>query len=526
MSVLSPFSPILPSEFLPYRPRTSAPPRIPRVLAIAGSDPSGGAGIQADLKSIAANGGYGMAAITALTAQNTQGVRAVHVPPAGFLTAQLEAVSDDIGIDAVKIGMLGDAAVIDAVRSWLEKVRPGVVVLDPVMVATSGDRLLRESAETALHTLLPLADLITPNLAELAILLREPVAADWAEALAQGKRLAALAGTTVLVKGGHLNDGDGGGNNDADAGGCPDALVNTGGLLGRETVVVPGERIPTRNSHGTGCSLSSAMATVQARVGDWEAALREVKPWLQGALRESGSLDVGSGNGPVHHFHHLSPAPAEGGFAAALWDGAAADLRSIYGLAFIRGLAEGTLPEKDFAYYLAQDALYLNGYSRVLARASAIAPSEAEQLFWARGAQNCLDVESELHRTWLGTRPASRELGPVTKSYVDHLLAASVSGSYGVLVAAVLPCYWLYAEVGATLHGEFLAAGAPAEHPYAAWLRTYADEEFAAATRQAIAFTDAAARQAPDSERKAMALAFRQSSRYEVDFFDAPRLHA
>ena len=109
---------------------------------------------------------------------------------------------------------------------------------------------------------------------------------------------------------------------------------------------------------------------------------------------------------------------------------------------------------------------------------------------------------------------------------MDHLLAASVSGSYGVLVAAALPCFWLYAEVGATLHGEFLAAGAPPEHPYADWLRTYADEEFAAATRQAIAFTDAAARSASESERNAMALAFRQSARYEVDFFDAPRLHA
>ena len=232
----------------------------------------------------------------------------------------MDAISDDIGIDAVKIGMLGDAAVIDAVRSWLEKVRPAVVVLDPVMVATSGDRLLQESAEAALQALLPLADLITPNLAELAILLKEPVAADWAEALAQGKRLAALTGTTVLVKGGHLKGGhlqsgepgdgavhygDGAdAGNGADAG-CPDALVNTGGLLGRETVVVPGERIATRNSHGTGCSLSSAMATVQARVGDWEAALREVKPWLLGALREAAVLDVGSGNGPVHHFHHM-----------------------------------------------------------------------------------------------------------------------------------------------------------------------------------------------------------------------------
>ncbi|MET3811620.1 hydroxymethylpyrimidine/phosphomethylpyrimidine kinase [Arthrobacter sp. UYEF3] len=498
------------------------------MLAIAGSDPSGGAGIQADLKSIAANGGYGMAAISALTAQNTQGVRAVHVPPASFLTAQLDAISDDIVIDAVKIGMLGDAAVIDAVRAWLEKVRPAVVVLDPVMVSTSGDRLLPESAEAALHDLLPLADLITPNLAELAMLLGEPAAADWPAALAQGKRLAALTGTTVLVKGGHLPD------NRADDGtGCPDALVNTGGLLSQETVVVPGERIATRNSHGTGCSLSSALATVHAGAGGWEAALRQVKPWLLGALREAGRLDVGHGNGPVHHFHHLQHAaapaaapPAAGDFAAGLDGHAAAGLDAIYGLEFIRGLAAGTLPERDFAYYLGQDALYLNGYSRVLSRASALAPSEAEQLFWSRSAQQCLEVEAQLHRNWLAGRTVQAEPGPVTKAYVDHLHAASLAGGYGVLVAAALPCFWLYAEVGATLHREFLAAGAPAAHPYAEWLRTYADEAFAESTRQAIRYTDAAARRGSDGERSAMTAAFAQSARYEVEFFDAPRLHA
>ena len=549
-------SAVSPSVFLPSVP-AAARPRVPRVLAIAGSDPSGGAGIQADLKSIAAHGGYGMAAITALTAQNTRGVTAVHVPPADFLTAQLDAVSTDITIDAVKIGMLGDASVVDAVRRWLEEARPGIVVLDPVMVATSGDRLLAEAAESALHTLLPFADLITPNLAELALLLREPVAADWAEALAQGKRLAALSGTTVLVKGGHLGGSNGRGSaavgrvdSGDDDGGCPDALVNTVGLLGQETVVVPGRRVPTGNSHGTGCSLSSAMATVQARVGDWEAALREVKPWLEGALRSSDRLDVGTGNGPVHHFHHVQHltgrrgagdsrtmgegqdheyapvVPAEGEFVAALGAGAARDLEEIYGLGFIQGLADGTLPEKEFAYYLAQDALYLNGYSRVLARAAALAPSVAEQLFWARSAQQCLEVESELHRNWLSTRNVEVSLGPVTKSYVDHLLAASVSGSYGVLVAAALPCFWLYAEVGAALHERFLAAGAAEGHPYADWLRTYADEDFATATRQAIAITDRAARRASAAERDAMGLSFRQSARYEVDFFDAPRLHA
>ena len=501
------------------------------MLTIAGSDPSGGAGIQADLKSIAAHGGYGMAAITALTAQNTRGVSAVHVPPAPFLTAQLDAVSTDIGIDAVKIGMLGDAAVIYAVRTWLEKVRPAVVVLDPVMVATSGDRLLQDSAQAALRALLPYADLITPNLDELAILVDEPVAGNWAAALQQGKRLAAQTGATILVKGGHL-----------DGAGCPDALVNTGGLLAQDVVVVPGERVATRNTHGTGCSLSSAMATVQARStgqgapGDWAAALRVVKPWLEESLRTSADLDVGAGNGPVHHFHHVQQhtedhsktgrALAAGDFAAALRDAATPELDAIYRLDFITSLADGSLPENQFAYYLAQDAQYLNGYSRVLARAAAMAPTEAEQLFWAHSAQNCLEVESQLHRTWLSTRTSDAAPGPVTKSYVDHLMATTFSGNYGVVVAAVLPCFWLYAEVGETLHSQFLAAGAPEAHPYAVWLRTYADQDFAAATRQAIAYADAAGRAASGSDRKAMALAFRQSARYEVDFFDAPRLHA
>ncbi|WP_307490713.1 bifunctional hydroxymethylpyrimidine kinase/phosphomethylpyrimidine kinase [Pseudarthrobacter defluvii] len=496
---------------------TALPPGrdVPRVLSIAGSDPSGGAGIQADLKSIAAHGGYGMAAITALTAQNTRGVQAVHVPPAAFLAEQLDAVSDDISIDAVKIGMLGDESVIRTVRHWLEKVRPAVVVLDPVMVATSGDRLLKESAEAALRELLPLAHLITPNLPELAMLVGGDPAGTWPAALDQGRRLAEATGATVLVKGGHLAGAD-----------CPDALVNTAGLLSQEVVEVHGKRISTRNSHGTGCSLSSAMATLQARLGDWEASLLTVKPWLAGALENSEQLEVGQGNGPVHHFHHVRPAPAEGAFAARLWTEAQQDVADIYALDFIRGLASGDLAEKDFAYYLAQDALYLNGYSRVLARASALAPSEAEQLFWAGSSQQCLEVESELHRSWLSTRPAQGGLGPVTKAYVDHLTAASASGSYAVLAAAVLPCFWLYAEVGEKLHAQFLASGAPDGHAYAAWLRTYADEGFAEATRRAIAIVDAAGRKASDHEQAAMVTAFRQSCRLEVEFFDAPRLHA
>ncbi|SEM71066.1 bifunctional hydroxymethylpyrimidine kinase/phosphomethylpyrimidine kinase [Cryobacterium sp. TMT1-3] len=266
----------------------------PRILSIAGTDPTGGAGIQADLKSIAANGGYGMAVVTALVAQNTRGVRAVHTPPVHFLRQQLTAVSDDVTIDAVKIGMLANFAVITEVGSWLEECRPPLVVLDPVMVATSGDRLLDASAEQALRDLIPHADLVTPNVPELAVLLNEPAAIDWTEALEQGERLSARTGTTVLVKGGHFTGTA-----------CPDALVNTHGLLTHKVLEFTAPRIETRNSHGTGCSLSAAMATVQARRGNWAQSLAEVKDWLQDALAHADELEVGRGNGPIHHFHRL-----------------------------------------------------------------------------------------------------------------------------------------------------------------------------------------------------------------------------
>ena len=303
--------------------------------------------------------------------------------------------------------------------------------------------------------------------------------------------------------------------------------------------MVPGERIATRNSHGTGCSLSSAMATVQARVGDWEAALREVKPWLQGALRESGSLDVGSGNGPVHHFHHLHrPGPAQpagrgpgpGGrrVRPALWEGAAADLEAIYGLDVHpgpgRGHPAGTglrlLPcaGRPLPQRLLPGAGPGAGHRAHRGRAAVLGPSRAEVPRSRVGAAPDLAGHPPRRR---------RSLGPVTKSYVDHLLAASVSrqlrGAGGRGPALLLA---LRRGRGHAARGVPRPPERRREHPYAAWLRTYADEEFAAATRQAIAFTDAAARRASAGERTAMALAFRQSSRYEVDFFDAPRLHA
>jgi hydroxymethylpyrimidine/phosphomethylpyrimidine kinase len=266
---------------------------IPNILSVAGSDPSGGAGIQADLKAISANGGYAMAAITALTAQNTQGVSAVHMIPPDVVAAQIAALRADIRIDAVKIGMLGTAPVVAAVSGALAGL--GVpVVLDPVMVTKSGDRLLSAEAVAALRDLLPLATVLTPNLPEAADLLGAPEAATRAEMEAQARALLALGPTTVLLKGGHLPGPD-----------CPDLLAVPGALTW-----MPGRRQDTTKTHGTGCTLSSALATLLGRGLPVAEAAARAKDYVAHAIAAAGALTVGRGHGPVHHFHAFPEGPA------------------------------------------------------------------------------------------------------------------------------------------------------------------------------------------------------------------------
>lgn len=262
-----------------------------RVLTIAGSDSGGGAGIQADLKTIAAHGCYGASVITALTAQNTLGVTAIHAVPVDFVAAQLDAVLGDIGADAVKIGMLFSPELIRVVARGLVRHGVGTIVLDPVMVAQSGDKLLQDEAIEALKTeLIPLATLITPNLPEASVLLGRDIATQDAARRATAD-LAAMGCKNVLVKGGHLESGD-----------SDDTL-----FLGAEnrTVTFSGERIPTRNNHGTGCTLSSAIASNLARGEDVEEAVRHAKEYISAAIRAGAGYVIGRGHGPVHHFHRF-----------------------------------------------------------------------------------------------------------------------------------------------------------------------------------------------------------------------------
>ncbi|MFD0859333.1 bifunctional hydroxymethylpyrimidine kinase/phosphomethylpyrimidine kinase [Roseovarius aquimarinus] len=262
---------------------------IPNILSIAGSDPSGGAGIQADIKAISANGGYAMAVITALTAQNTRGVAAVQLVAPDMVAAQIAAIRSDIRIDAVKIGMLGDAAITEAVAEALAGL-DAPIVLDPVMVAKGGDRLLAAEAVTALREImLTIAALVTPNLPEAADLLGVAEARDRTGMLDQAKALRALGARAVLVKGGHLGGAT-----------TPDVLLHDGGADWLD-----GARIDTADTHGTGCTLSSAIAAHLGAGRAMPEAVASAKAFITGAIMGAERLDVGQGHGPTHHFHAL-----------------------------------------------------------------------------------------------------------------------------------------------------------------------------------------------------------------------------
>lgn len=257
-------------------------------LTIAGSDSGGGAGIQADLKTFSALGVYGASAITALTAQNTLGVQGIHNVPPSFVAQQIHSVLLDLDVKAIKIGMLSTVAIIDAVAEALSAYRHIPIVLDPVMVAASGDPLLEANAVAALRErLLPLAAVATPNLPEAAMLCDAPQATSEAEMAAQARHLLGSRASAILVKGGH-GDGDE----------STDLLVSPCWI---KRYSVP--RIATRNVHGTGCTLSSAIAAGLAKGLPLFDAVGEAKSYVTAAIAAAAKLKVGKGQGPAHHFH-------------------------------------------------------------------------------------------------------------------------------------------------------------------------------------------------------------------------------
>ena len=268
---------------------------IPNVLSIAGSDPSGGAGIQADIKAISANGAFALAALTALTAQNTQGVSGIHLVPPAFVQSQIETIFEDIHVDAIKIGMIANAAIAQAVATSLSG-RDVPIILDPVMIAKGGAALLQPDAIAVLRdALLPMAAIVTPNLPEAAYLLGADLATSRAEMETQARALCGFGPKAVLMKGGHLPGND-----------SPDCLVTNHTVTWFE-----GARVPTPNTHGTGCTLSSALAAQLALACDTQAAVAAAKSYVATAIANADHLNVGSGHGPTHHFANFYAAPKE-----------------------------------------------------------------------------------------------------------------------------------------------------------------------------------------------------------------------
>ena len=263
---------------------------VKNVLSIAGSDPSGGAGIQADLKTFAANGVYGMAAITALTVQNTVGVQGIHLVPAKFVSSQIEAIFSDIAVSSVKVGMVANAEIAREVGTTLAKYRNLISVVDPVMVAKGGSPLLDKKAIQAVKdNLIPLATIVTPNLPEAAILLGSSIAKSEEDMVYQGKALLNLGPKSILMKGGHSEG------------------ITSNDLLVTENNYVwfKEKRINTKNTHGTGCTLSSSIASFLAKDFSVEESVSKAKKFVTNAIRNSEKLSVGKGHGPTNHFYAL-----------------------------------------------------------------------------------------------------------------------------------------------------------------------------------------------------------------------------
>lgn len=461
-----------------------------------------------------------MSVLTALTAQNTRGVSAVYVPPLEFLIQQLDAVLADVPPAAIKIGMLGSAAVIDTVCKALASLeragtRP-LVVLDPVMVATSGDRLLDADAEAALHRLMAQVDLVTPNAPELGVLSACAEPSSTADLVTQARALAHRHHVWVLAKGGHLLPAlsTGGGTTVGGRDPVTDVLVSPQG----DVQAVEHPWVDTANTHGTGCSLSSALATFAARGADWPRATRLAVDYLAQALSRADELNIGSGHGPVHHLAALWD--GEGvpslGIATGWWEQLAHRAEASYATSVVRALTTGSIDPDLLQHYLGQDLAYLQDYAEHLDTATTAAADLGDAdgaAFWAAAAMACREEEPELHSRWGAEAPAPDE---VTRGYAQHLAAASTAG-YPVLIAALLPCFCLYAEVGARLAPQLPH---DASEEVRDWVTTYAHPAFAEVANQAMARLDALAEGSDQGTRERMRQAMAGSLEREIAFFD------
>lgn len=479
-------------------------------LTIAGSDSSGGAGIQADIKAITMNGVYAMSAITALTAQNTTGVAGIVEVTPEFLRSQIDAVFTDIFPDAVKTGMVSSSGLIHAISDALKFYGAKNIVADPVMVSTSGAKLIDDDAvRTLADELLPLAIVATPNIPEAEILSGVKIRSrdDMQKA---GAKINSLYGCSVLVKGGHsVNDAD-------------DLLCESG----EKFTWFTGKRIATTNTHGTGCTLSSAIAANLAKGHNLADSVRLAKEYISGAL--GAMLNLGKGSGPMNHAFCLTGKFAGKNEQKDIRGTLMASVSDIWpeynNHPFVRGIETGTLDPQKFRRYIIQDYLYLNEYAKVFALGIAKAKSLETMRLFSSVIDAIANVEMNVHKGYMAKFGVTQEeldsavREPANLSYTSYMLRVAYEEGEPEILAAILSCALSYEDIAREIVRR--NPNAVNHELYGSWVSTYSGEEYCGLNGVLVSFLEKSAENYTDSQMKHLAEIFRECSLYEMGFWN------
>ncbi|KAF2241582.1 hypothetical protein BU26DRAFT_535276 [Trematosphaeria pertusa] len=498
-----------------------------RILVIAGSDSSGGAGLEADQKVIAAHGCYAMTATTALTAQNTLGVYDIHHTPPPFLRKQIDACIDDIGVDVVKTGMLASADAIGVVADAFRRHNISTSVVDPVMVSTSGSQLLPEQAvDTLIQQLLPLTMVLTPNLPEAKLLLKtagisfqEPENVD--DIVSMAKSIQELGPKYVLLKGGHLplTKGRLVSKDEADRDVVLNVLYGDGKATFMET-----DYLTSKNTHGTGCSLASAIACHLASGMDVINAVKRANLYVEVGIKTSS--DLGKGNGPINHFHSTYTLPfGPGGFIKYLLErGDVQEPWKEYTQhQFVQRMANGTLPDENFKHYLIQDYLFLIHF----ARANALAAYKSKSLVdIGRSARQVVILQEEikLHIDFCkeyGLSPAdieNQEEDQACTAYTRYVLDIGQSEDWLALQVALLPCLIGYGIIARRLYDDPKTVREGSK--YWKWIENYVAQDYCEAMKNGSELIERHAAKQSVSRVEELAQIFIHATNMERGFWD------
>ncbi|KAJ5333907.1 hypothetical protein MYU51_018297 [Penicillium brevicompactum] len=500
---------------------------VKRVLVIAGSDSSGGAGLEADQRVLAAHGCYALTATTGLTAQNTLGVQDIFVVPSEFVRKQINAGLEDVGADVVKLGMLSSAETIDVIAETLQYHKVPTIVLDPVMVSTSGSQLLPEKAVKEVRTkLLPLTTILTPNIPEAQLLLKdagaeasEPTNLD--EMIELAKKICSLGPKAVLLKGGHLPL-------TKDYKICQDSKEATTvvDILfdGKTATLFETDFLVTKNTHGTGCSLASAIAANLASGKDMIRSVRSAVRFVEIGIKTS--TDLGKGSGPINHFHSTYTMPfAPGRFIEYILD--RPDVQRAWQdfthHDFVKGMGQGTLPLDHFKGYLVQDYLYLVQF----ARSNALASYKAKTMdSIAASAQIVLHIQREmaLHIDYcasFGLSKQEMEDTPETiacTAYSRYILDVGQSEDWLALQMALAPCLIGYGAIARRLHTdkENLRQG----NKYWKWIENYVADDYTEAVQLGSALLEKHMQSVSPSRMEELIKIFIRATELEIRFWD------